>query len=178
LTRWGYRVRQFFTAVTGAVGVEEMAEARRVLGQGLYEVFAAMPRQYRRHALGVYGRVREAGCDDPVVWQAALLHDSGKYDVASGRYVTVLHRVAVVLLGAVPGGKRVLRAASRRADARGLSGLVWYPFYLSRHHARLGAAKAARLGAAAEVVRLIERHQEDAREDARLRVLQAADDRE
>ena len=155
-----------------------MAEARRVLGERLYEVFAAMPRQYRRHALGVYGRVREAGCDDPIVWQAALLHDSGKYDPASGRYVTVVHRVAVVLLGAVPGGGRVLKGLSRGRSARGPGGWLLYPFYLSRHHARLGAEIAASRGAADDLVRLIARHQEDAGEDDRLKALQAADDRE
>ena len=60
-----------------------MAEARRVLGPRLHELFAAMPGQYRRHMLAVYRRVREAGCDDPRVWQAALLHDAGKYDPAT-----------------------------------------------------------------------------------------------
>ena len=178
LTRWRYRARQFVAALTARVGEEEMVGARRVLGDRLYQVFAIMPGQYRRHALYVYGRVREAGSDDPVVWQAALLHDSGKYDPASGRYVTILHRVAVVLLEAMPGGKRMLAALSRRRSPQGPSGWLFYPFYLSRHHARLGAEIAASHGASDDLVRLIARHQAAPGDDAQLKVLQAADDRE
>ncbi len=178
VTRWAYRARQFFTALAGRVRKDEMAEARQVLGDGLFAVFAIMPRQYMRHALNVYRRASDAGCEDLDVLQAALLHDSGKYDPASGRYVTVGHRVAVVLLGGVPVGRRLLAAVSRRRGARGLGGWILYPFYLSRYHARLGAELAARRGASDEVIRLIERHQDDGGEDDKLRVLQAADDRE
>ena len=86
-----------------------MAEARRVLGPRLYELFAAMPGQYRRHMLAVYRRVRQAGCDDPHVCQAALLHDAGKYDPATGKSVGLAYRVAIVLLEATRPGRRVLR---------------------------------------------------------------------
>lgn len=149
-----------------------MAEARRVLGPGLYEIFRAMPEQHRKHALVVYRRVREAGGSDPALLQAALLHDSGKYDPGTGRYVTVVHRVAVVLLEALPGGKRVLRSLA--APGR-RNGVVFYPFYLSRRHAAFGAMLAAQHGASPEVVRLIAGHHGRG-DDPALKLLQSADE--
>ncbi len=175
-SRLAYRVRQFFTALTGKVDRAAMSEARKVLGTDLYRVFASMPEQYRRHALGVYGRIRANGCFDPVVWQAALLHDSGKYDPANGSYVMLGHRVAVVLLEALPGGKPILHRLSRRNDASGLVGRALYPFYLSQHHARLGAKLADEHGASTDVVDLISGHHNKVKDDERLAILQSADD--
>ena len=173
---WAYRSRQLLTALLGRVSDSEMAEARSVLGPASYALFAAMPRQYRRHGLTVYERVRENGCDDPVVLQAALLHDCGKYDPASGRYVTVVHRVLVVVLENLPGGNslaRTLASWGRRKPG----GWLFYPFYLSRNHPRLGAELAAHSGTQAEVVRLIAGHHGRSSNDIRLWALQAADDK-
>ncbi|HET9495612.1 MAG TPA: hypothetical protein VFR15_15370 [Chloroflexia bacterium] len=172
LGRWIYRSRQFFGAAFARVSEDDMAEARRVLGPGLYEIFRAMPEQHRKHALVVYRRVIEAGGSDPALLQAALLHDSGKYDPGTGRYVTVVHRVAVVLLEALPGGKRVLRRLA--APGRG-NGVVFYPFYLSRRHAAFGAMLAAQHGASPEVVRLIAGHHGRG-DDPALKLLQSADE--
>lgn len=174
--RWLYRASQFFAAVGfgGRVNWADMAEARRVLGPALFGVFAALPQPYRRHGIAVYRRVREVGGDDTALLQAALLHDCGKFDPASGRQVTVWHRVAVVLLGAVEPGKAVL---ARLSDGRlGPFGLL-YPFYLSREHPRLGAQRARQHGASPETVRLIANHQGYGGTDEMLQRLQAADDR-
>jgi hypothetical protein len=149
-----------------------MAEARRVLGPSLYSLFRAMPEQYRRHALDVYRRVKSAGGSGPPLLQAALLHDVGKYDPGTGRYVTVAHRVAIVLLEALPGGKGLLRRLA--APGRG-NGVVFYPFYLSRRHAALGARLAAEYGASSEAVRLIAGHHGRA-DDSALKLLQSADE--
>jgi hypothetical protein len=107
-SRIAYRSRQFFKALLGRVTAEEMEEARGVLGPELYKIFERMPGQYRYHMLDVYRRVREAGCDDPLVWQAALLHDSGKFDPSSGKYVSLPYRVAIVLLKATALGRPLL----------------------------------------------------------------------
>jgi hypothetical protein len=179
LGRWLYRARQFFAAL--GVGVrldpQDVREARRVLGPELYRLFAAMPGPYRRHGLRAYSKVREAGGSEQTLLQAALLHDSGKYDPASGRYVTVPHRVAVVLLGALPAGRPALDWLSRPREARGVTGYVLYPFYLSKHHPRLGARLANEHGASPELARLIAHHQRPNPTDETLRRLQAADDR-
>jgi hypothetical protein len=163
-------------ALLGTVSDSEMAEARSVLGPASYKVFAAMPRQYRRHGLTVYRTVRENGCDDPVVMQAALLHDCGKYDPISGRCVTVVHRVLVVVLENVPGGNRLARTLASQGR-RKPGGWVFYPFYLSRNHPRLGAELAARSGTPAEVVRLVATHHRPSSNDIQLWALQAADDK-
>lgn len=179
LDRWLYRSRQFFAAlgVGARLDREDVREARRVLGPDLYKLFAAMPDPYKRHGLRVYRKVREAGGSGESLLQAALLHDSGKYDPVSGRYVTVPHRVAVVLLGAVPPGRPALGWLSRHRETRGLSGYMLYPFYLSKHHSRLGARLAAQHGASPELARLIAGHQRPNATDEALRRLQAADDR-
>ena len=143
-----------------------------MLGPSLYEVFAAMPGQYRKHALVVSQRVKSLGGSDPDLLRAALLHDSGKYDPDTGRYVTVAHRVAVVLFEALPGGRCVLKRLA--APGRG-NGMVFYPFYLSRRHAALGARLAAQHGASPAVVRLIAGHHGRA-DDPALKLLQAADE--
>jgi hypothetical protein len=170
---WAYRSRQFFVALLGKVSAAEMAEARRVLGPNLYALFAALPQQYRRHALNVYRRVVEAGCCDPDVWQAALLHDAGKFDPISGLYVTIFHRVAVVLLEVAPGGRYALRELSKPGR---LPDFVLYPFYLSRRHAYLGARLASEHGASDAVVTLIAEHHKRSGRSTQLLALQAADD--
>ena len=179
LKRWVYRSRQFFAAWGPPISKEDMTEARQVLGPNLYPIFTAMPRQYRLHSLDVYRRVRQAGCTDPTLWKAALLHDSGKFDPVSGRYVTIVHRVLVVLLSATPPGRRLLKRLSRpvRVNRGRLSLDYWrYPFYLSEHHAELGAQLAAERGATPELVELIRKHHIYQDQSPELKVLQASDD--
>jgi hypothetical protein len=177
LGRWLYRSRQFFIALLHRAGTEEIEEAQRVLGPELFAVFERMPGQYKRHAITVYRRVRDAGCADPHVWQAALLHDSGKYDPISGRYVTMAHRVLVVLLATVPPGQALLKSLARSQDSSGLRGYLLYPFYLSEHHAELGAGLASEHDAAPQVVGLIASHHKQRDRSPSLQALQAADDR-
>jgi hypothetical protein len=181
LSRWLYRSRQFFEAFLGRVSKRDMAEARRVLGPQLYTMFAALPGQYKLHGLAVYRRVLEAGCLDMIVWQAALLHDAGKYDPVTGRSITLVHRVIIVLLKATPMGRPFLARLVEFAEAGGPSsgpvGYLLYPFYLSKHHAHLGARLASRHGAAPEVVRLIEEHHKYRGQSPALLALQAADER-
>lgn len=147
-----------------------------MLGSTLYNLFAALPQQYRRHALTVYRHVIEAGCNDLTVRQAALLHDLGKFDPETGRYVTIIHRVAVVLLEALPFSRTLLRRLSRSNDVRGPGSSLLYPFHLSRYHPALGARLAAQNGASAEVVALIAGHHKSTRQSKHLLILQAADD--
>jgi len=151
-----------------------MAEARSILGPDLYTIFAPLPKQYRRHALSVYRRVIEEGCTDSTVQQAALLHDAGKFDPSSGRYVTIVHRVIVVLLEALPIGRRAWRWLSKSRQRRDF---VLYPFYLSRSHPALGAKLAAKYGASPELVALIACHHRQGGQSRELSALQAADDK-
>jgi putative nucleotidyltransferase with HDIG domain len=146
-----------------------------MLGPNLYPIFAALPSQYKRHALEVYRRVREADCVDPPVLQAALLHDAGKYDPATRRHVTIAHRVLIVLLKATPPGKRLLKKLARPSP-HGLPGNLFYPFHLNQHHAELGARLASQHGASPEVVELIANHHRHDIVGAELTTLRAADE--
>src|SRR5687768_9661002 len=179
LRRWLYRLRQFFAAWGSPIAREDIIEARQVLGSQLYALFAEMPRQYRLHSLNVYKRVRQIGCDDPEVWQAALLHDVGKFDPASGSYVTIVHRVLAVLLSATPPGRRTLKWLSRPVPAN-VSRLsldyLRYPFYMSEHHPKIGAKLAAKYGASSHLVELIKNHHIYEGQSPGLMALQAADD--
>ncbi len=176
---WLYRSGQFFRALGsgGRLGKGELAEVSRVLGPRLFTLFSALPPVYRRHGLAVYKRVKQAGGESAALLQAALLHDCGKFDPASGRHVTLPHRVAVVLLEAIPLCTPIEDWLSReRAQYNFLTRYLLFPFYLSRHHPRLGAAMVAHRGGSLELTRLIVEHQSRRAGDEMLRRLQAADD--
>jgi hypothetical protein len=177
-----YRARQFFGAALARVDAPERAAilAAAQMPPPLAALFQRMPRPYQWHALNVARRLRAAGHDDPVLLQAALLHDMGKWDPATGRRVLLPYRVAAVLLRRAPGGPRLLR----RLGAGPPGPRSWrYPWHLQNQHPALGAHVAAAHGAPHEVVALIRHHEQltpalPPRQQARLRLLQDADARE
>lgn len=118
----------------------------------------------RRHLLAVARDLEAEGHGRHVV-MAGLLHDIGK----AGR-VTVVDRVANVLLGRLAPGLRD-RLAARSRPAPGLDGL-----HLLLHHAERGADLLADAGTPADVVWLVRHHQSEI-DHAGLRALQAADRR-
>lgn len=158
MRRMWHRVRQFVGALRPRVTPVGRAEAYRWLDSALLQaLFASMMLRDQEHGIIVMWRVRaQAGESDAALLAAALLHDCGK-----GR-VALWQRVAYVLLGVAPGARR--RLAGER-------GGLWRLL----HHAALGADLAAAAGAEADVVRMI-REQEVAGADARLAILQAADE--
>jgi hypothetical protein len=181
LDRLPYRVRQFVLAATAPVAPAEVtaAIARAGLPEAAARLFRAMPRPYQRHALNVAGRLGREGAPDQVLLQAALLHDMGKWDPASGRHVSVLYRVAATLLCRVPPGRVLLvRLAGGPPGSRSPR----YGWYLQQAHPGLGAAMAAGAGVDADVVALIRYHQQPdgvpPHLAAPLRRLIAADDQE
>lgn len=173
-----YRARQFLGALGAQVDPVERAALLQAahLPPALAALFVRMPRPYQWHALNVAQRVQGAG--DPILLQAALLHDIGKWDPVSGRRVTLLVRVVTVLAHHLPGGSGLLHRLSGGPPS---PRSPRYPWYLQAQHARLGAALAAQGGAPAEVVALIRHHEAPApplspAQRTRLRTLQAADD--
>jgi hypothetical protein len=122
-----HRVAQFVAHVRARVDPAEEADARRVLPDAAWQLFARMPVADRRHALDVVARLRAAGDDDLDLVIAALLHD-----VAKGSRLRLWHRVAGVLLEAVA-PSLLRRLASDDAGS-------WrYPFHLYLHHGSLSA---------------------------------------
>ncbi len=142
--RAGYRVRQFWCAITARISARDRQVVAATLPSALAELFYSQSLYDQRHALGVYETLRRAGYDQPALLQAALLHDVGK---TTGP-LPVLYRVANVLLRAIhpawtpePTGWR-------------------YPFYVYNQHPARGAALAQAAGAEPAVVALIAAHHE------------------
>ena len=163
LSRAWHRIRQFFGALRSRVTAGEREEAYRWLTPAERALFEAMMLRDQEHGIVVLGRVRRASAgDDPPLFAAALLHDSGK-----GR-VALWQRTAHVMLNAAAPGLDARIASEAGADWR-------RAFWRLRYHPDIGAELAARAGADPEVVRLI-REQEAASPDGRLALLQAADD--
>jgi len=157
-----HRVRQFAGALRPRVDAAARAEAYRWLSPAERALFETMTLRDQQHGIDVYERVRsQASGDDAPLFVAALLHDCGK-----GR-VALWQRVAHVLLGAAP-GLRARIASERGAEWR-------RAMYRLLHHPELGARLAEQAGADADAVRMI-REQESPGPDARLALLQAADE--
>ena len=156
----GHRIRQFFGALRPHVDAEDRADAYRYLTPAEQAVFESMMLRDQEHGIIVFERVRDAtSAPDPQLFAAALLHDCGK-----GR-VGLWQRVVYVLAG-----------APLRARLASEHGAAWRQgFWRLLHHPRLGADAVAATGADPAVVRMI-REQDSPEPDARLALLQAADD--
>jgi hypothetical protein len=163
LARARHRFGQFFGALRPHVSAADRSDAYRYLSDGERRLFETMMLRDQQHGIAVCLRVRAAALvEDPQLFAAALLHDCGK-----GR-VMLWQRVAHVVLGFVTPGLREAVAAER--------GAAWRrAFWRLLYHPEIGADLAARAGADADVVRII-REQESDRPDARVALLQAADE--
>lgn len=165
-----YRVAQFFRAVVARVSDEEVERATRALTPEARDLFRRQAAQDQRHALAVYGALRQAGHTDPHLLAAALLHDVGK---AAARLSSV-HRSIIVLLGRF--APRLLARLSRGELC------FWNrPFVVHAQHPQIGARWAEEAGCSPFAVALIRRHEEKpivarTEKDRLLAMLQAADD--
>jgi hypothetical protein len=177
LRAW-YRVKQFGWAVAASwrkPAPQELDVAHRYLPEAGWLVFLRMPAVDQAHALKVLEAVRATGYDDLALAQAALLHDAAKR--LGG--VTIMHRVAVVLIKAFARGQWE-RLKVRPAPAQGNP---LYPLWAHANHPLTGAQLAGQVGCCDEAVDLIRRHQDplpppDKRteQDVLLAALQKADD--
>ena len=160
--RGRHRGRQFFGALRPHVADAGRADAYRWLNEAERALFESMMPRDQQHGIDVYRRVQASAAADPALFTAALLHDCGK-----GR-VALWHRVAHVMLDATA------PAIERRVESE--HGAGWrQALYRLRHHPEIGAEMAAATGADGDVVRMI-REQDAATPDARLALLQAADE--
>jgi hypothetical protein len=178
LKRAAYRVRQFVQAAQArwrGPGEQELTQARRALPDQGWRLFRAMPHSDQVHALNVWRDLKSAGYEEPELAQAALLHDVAKH--LGG--VTLVHRVAVVLIKALmPGGWQRLKTSAEPSR-----GNILYPLWAHANHPATGAQLAEATGCLPGAVSLIRRHQEAlrpadqrSREDLLLLALQRADD--
>ncbi len=156
-----HRIRQFFGALRPRVTVRERVDAYRCLSQAEQGLFETMTLRDQQHGIIVMRRVRDRAPGDAPLLAAAMLHDCGKGEVA------VWQRVLHVVLGAAPGLRARFASEAGAPWRQGMWRLL--------HHPRLGAGLAAAAGADPDVVRII-REQDAPEPDARLAILQAADE--
>ncbi len=161
LRRARHRAGQFFGALHPRVDTEGRRDAYRYFNERQRQLFASMMLRDQQHGIEVMRRVRAASPDDPELCLAALLHDCGK------GHVRLWQRVAHVLLASAPALRARVASENGPAWRRALWRLL--------HHPRLGADLVAATGADADTARLI-RDQEAEQPDARLALLQAADE--
>jgi hypothetical protein len=168
-----YRVQQFLRAANSWVRPDggDLDLASEYLPPEALDLFAAMPRYDRRHALDVLGTLRREGHTEPDLLAAALLHDAGKtgHDRDPLR---LWHRVMVVLLRALAPGRL-------EAFARDEPGSWRQPFFVQQNHAVIGAELALRAGCSRVTAELIRWHEDPIAmtDDTQLAALKKADSR-
>jgi putative nucleotidyltransferase with HDIG domain len=164
-----YRVRQFVQAAGALVRREDTDAVHRYLPATAVDLFEAMPRYDRQHALNVLRSLQEGGHCDPDLLAAALLHDAGKTAHPVGA-LRLWHRVTMVLVRAF---WPALLEQLGGEQARG-----WrQAFFVQQHHAAIGAELARQAGCSLRTVELIRHHEDPSRsaEYPELTALQAAD---
>ena len=168
-----YRVQQFLSAVNSWVRPDggDLDLASEYLPPEALDLFGAMPRYDRRHALDVLGTLRRERHTEPDLLAAALLHDVGK--TAHDRDpLRLWHRVMVVLLRALAPGRLA-------AFARDEPGSWRQPFFVQQNHAAIGAELALRAGCSRATAELIRQHEDPiaVTDDPQLAALKTADSR-
>ncbi len=160
----GHRVRQFLRSLNPRVTQQDRALVEAYLPPELARLFWRMPLRDQAHSLALARAVLERGIGEPLLVQAALLHDVGK--AAGPRPPRLWERTAYVLLSLLPGVRRWLEGAEGKPRLTG--------FYLLAHHPRLGAELVEAAGGDPALARLVRCHQEPA-DDPRLRLLRELD---
>jgi hypothetical protein len=147
----GYRVQQFFHALTAAPAPQDRREVESFLGPALMRLFTTMQPGEQAHSIRIYRCLRENGVEDPDLLSAALLHDAGK----SRLPLRLWERVAIVLAKALAPG-----LVESWGQAPGAHPPTWKrPFVVAVQHPDWRARMAENAGASDLVVRLIRDHQ-------------------
>lgn len=146
------RIRQFGRSIQAKpLSVSEKAYTSQILLPAQQAFFEALPLYEQRHALNVCQTLVRGGYgSDRELLQAALLHDLGKYDPATGRTIPIWVKVANVALNMTLGRNFVRRLARKETPGH------WrYLFWLQISHEKRGAQLVQSAGSSKRVVALV-----------------------
>jgi len=115
--RYGYRLSQFFVAMTARLTSAERELVANVLSPAELRLFERMPQHDQRHCLDVYRLLLRGGYADTLLLRAALLHDCGKVD-DDGRPIPLLYYGLFVILKRVAPGLYAWAARDGRGPLR------------------------------------------------------------
>lgn len=175
-----YRAYQFFAALKATLpGIRRrLTDDDNALVESVLptpsqkQLFSRMSPNDRRHAVAVARTLQQAGHQDRVLLQAALLHD-----VAKSLGQPIIHRVLIVLLEAfwpaallrlstIPSTQKEQESKDELPRSplahSSLQQISWWrrPFVIHAHHPAIGAAWAQQVGCDPVAVELILRHQD------------------
>jgi hypothetical protein len=166
LSRFAYRTRQFWNALTGSRRRVETEALLPHLSPSQIVLFQRMQPSEQTHAYQMLVRLNASGHTDPDLLSAALLHDVGKALYP----LSLIDRVVIVL------GKRFFRRRAGRWS-EGTPNRFRRPFVVAAHHPGWGADLAEQAGVSSRTVDLIRRHQDvPSADDPLLAALQSTDD--
>lgn len=140
------RLRQFLSAVTAMLSIDEHVLVVTFLSPGELSLFERMPRFDQRHCLDVYHTLVRAGHDNKALLKAALLHDCGKVD-DDGTTIPLLYYGIFVIM------KRLTPALYQSAVEDG-QGLL-RPFAIHAAHDWRSAAMVEAVGGDPELVAIL-----------------------
>ena len=146
-----YRFKQLLMALRARpFNSVESEFVQRILNEKQAELFFALPLYEQHHAYKVCRMLWDNGYQaDTALLQAALLHDLGKRDPISGKYISLWDKILVVALKKIGGKPLLLKVA--KPDPRS-----WlYVFWLQIWHEQRSAELAAAAGSLPRVVALI-----------------------
>lgn len=147
------RLAQGISALFAFARSPDLSLARRYLAVCEFKAFCSMSRSEQLHSLNVLQNVLAGNPKAPkALIKAALLHDVGK-----SRYRLSLWQktLAVIIEAIAPGANRQLSEDQTMSFWRA-------PFIVRRHHARWSGETLRSCGASADVIWLVERHQDNA----------------
>jgi hypothetical protein len=165
-----YRARQFFGGLFARVSDADLRAAEAVLNPAACAWFRSLPRDLQWHGLQVMHDLQRAGIDRSDMLAAALLHDAGKAEGASGPLVRAFSVLAVHL---APDWSARRKEIDYR-EAQGIDRVL----ALAYRHPQIAAERAQQCGCDPVTIDLIRYHQdyERGKTDPLLRLFQQVDD--